>query len=496
MSASTLSYMRVRSAPVHESASTFSSRRGAQWFVVPLALVLSGCAGLDFEATLARTNQDTASFTDGAVALAQTPAQASERALQTTRLLAQPLQQSDAVQLALVNSPALQALLAQRWADAAALAQTGRIANPVLSLEQARLGDELEIGRRLSFGLLELLTLPQRQARAARALEAAQVQLSAEVVDQVTLVRQAWVRAVAAQQTLIYVQQVNAVAHSSAELARRMQAVGNFNTLQRARQHAFYAEASGQWALAQHSALAAREALVRVLGLDDAQAAQLRLPERLGPLPEVPRSPQEVGQTAQEQRLDVRMAQAALSAALQAQGLGDITSLTDIELGVRRDTVFDNAALTQGTRQGTEISFRLPLLDGGDLYRTALGAQSLALAQRLQATLREASSGLREGYSAYRTAYDLARHYRDEVLPLRKTIADENLLRYNGMLIGVFELLADTKDQIATVQAAIAAEQQFWLADAALQAAQVGRPTTAALAAPAAKSPGAGDAAH
>jgi len=468
----------------------------ARWFAVPLALVLSGCASLDFEATLARTNQDTASFTQSALALAQTPAQASERTQHAARLLAQPLQQSDAVQLALVNSPALQALLAQRWADAAALTQTGRIANPALTLEQSRLGDEFEIGRRLSFGLLDLLTLPQRQARAARALEAAQIQLSAEVVDQVTQVRQAWVRAVAAQQTLVYAQQVNTVAHSSAELARRMHAVGNFNTLQRARQHAFYADASGQWALARHNALAAREALVRALGLDDAQAAQLRLPDRLPVLPEVPLSPQQVGQTAQSQRLDVRMAQAALAAALQAQGLGDITSLTDIELGVRRDTVFDNAAGTQASRQGTEISLRLPLLDGGELRRTALSAQSLALAQRLQATLREASSGLRESYSAYRTAYDLARHYRDEVLPLRKTIADENLLRYNGMLIGVFELLADTKDQIATVQAAISAEQQFWLADAALQAAQIGRPTTTALGALAGPKAGAGDAAH
>ncbi len=472
------------------------SRRDAWWFAVPLALALSGCASLDFDATLARTNQDTASFTQGALRVAQTPAQVSERAQHASRLLAQPLQQSDAVQLALVNSPSLQALLAQRWADAAALAQTGRIGNPVLSLEQARLGDELEIGRRLSFGLLDLLTLPQRQARAARAMEAAQIQLSAEVVDQVTLVRQAWVRAVGAQQSLVYAQQVNTVAQSSAELARRMQAVGNFNTLQRARQHALYADASSQWALAQHNTVAAREALVRALGLDDAQAAQLRLPERLPALPEAPRAAQEVGQTAQVQRLDVRMAQAALAAALQGQRLGDITSLTDIEMGVRSDTVFDNAALTQGTRQGTEISFRLPLLDSGDLHRTALSAQTLALAQRLQATLREASSGLRESYWTYRTAYDLARHYRDEVLPLRKTIADENLLRYNGMLIGVFELLADAKDQIATVQAAIAAEQQFWLADAALQAAQIGRPSTAALGALAGPSAGAGDAAH
>ena len=62
----------------------------------------------------------------------------------------------------------------------------------------------------------------------------------------------------------------------------------------------------------------------------------------------------------------------------------------------------------------------------------------------------------------------MSKHYRDEVVPLRKLISEENVLRYNGMLIGVFELLADTRDQVSSVIAAIAAEQQFWLTDAAL----------------------------
>jgi hypothetical protein len=463
------------------SAHAFPLGVAGRVLLVVCALALAGCASLDFEAALARTNQDAASLTQGSLVLAQTAAQREVRASQATRLLAQPLDQAGAVQLALANSPALQALLAERWSELATLAQSGRIANPNLSLEQSTLGAELEIGRRLSLGLLDLLTLPQRQERAARAQDLAQLQLSAEVVDRLTLVRQAWVRAVAAQQSLIYAQQVNTLAHSSAELARRMQAVGNFNTLQRARQHAFYAQASGQWALAQHNALAAREDLVRALGLDDAQAAQLRLPERLPTLPDAPRGPPAIAQPALAQSLDVRLAQAALAASLQAQGLNDLTSLTDVELAVRRDTVFDNDAGTQSARHGIELSVRVPLFDSGDLRRTALSAQSLALAQRMQATLRAASSGLRASYSAYRTAYDLARHYRDEVLPLRKTIADENLLRYNGMLIGVFELLSDTKEQIAGVQAAIDAEQQFWLADAALQAAYLGRPSVAAL---------------
>jgi hypothetical protein len=37
--------------------------------------------------------------------------------------------------------------------------------------------------------------------------------------------------------------------------------------------------------------------------------------------------------------------------------------------------------------------------------------------------------------------------------------------------------LADTRDQISSVQAAINAYQQFWLADAALAASMIGKPT-------------------
>ncbi len=59
---------------------------------------------------------------------------------------------------------------------------------------------------------------------------------------------------------------------------------------------------------------------------------------------------------------------------------------------------------------------------------------------------------------------------------MRKLISEENVLRYNGMLIGVFELLADTRDQIASVIASINAQQQFWLADAALSSSLIGKP--------------------
>ena len=65
-------------------------------------------------------------------------------------------------------------------------------------------------------------------------------------------------------------------------------------------------------------------------------------------------------------------------------------------------------------------------------------------------------------------------------MPLKARIAEENLLRYNGMLIGVFELLADAREQVGSVNAAIEATRDYWVADTALQLALAG------------KSPGAG----
>ena len=158
-----------------------------------------------------------------------------------------------------------------------------------------------------------------------------------------------------------------------------------------------------------------------------------------------------------------------------------MNSFTDIELTARRNTKFDNAAGTSSSARGYELALRLPIFDWGGMQRDAFNARTLAAANQLEAVTRSAGSNLRESYSAYRAAHDVARHYRDEVLPLRKVISDENQLRYNGMLIGVFELLADYRDQVETVIAAIDAEQQFWLADAAMQASLIGRPTSTTL---------------
>lgn len=445
--------------------------------LVVLALsgaLLAGCASVDSGALLERTNADTESVTGGKLQLAQTEAERATRRELAQQLLQQPLSQAAAVQLALANSPALQTLLAEGWRDQANAVQGGRIPNPLFQFSRLRIGGELELERTLSFGLLDLLLLPRRQQVAQQQVEQAQLMLSGQVVQQVGQVRQAWVRAVAAQQSLTYANQVLESAEASAELARRMQAAGNFSKLMRARQQVFYADAASQLASARHNLTATREQLVRLLGLDSTQAAQLQLPDRLPDLPDAPRAANEVAQAASGKRLDIRLAQAALTSSASAQSLNLPSTLFDVELGLRHDTTF--ADDQKNTGRGYEISVRLPLFDAGDARRAAFNAQTLAMLNQLEHTARSAASLLRERYSGYRTGYDLARHYRDEVVPLRQAIVDEQVLRYNGMIGGVFELLADSRAQINAVLAAIMAQQQFWLAEAELQGAILGSP--------------------
>jgi outer membrane protein TolC len=441
-----------------------------------LALALSGCASTAIDGNIT-TAQDVAQQRLGAeLRWLTTEAARDDARAEVDRLLQQPLSADDAVRIALAHSPAVQAMLYESAAASAQATQAARLPNPVFSFERLVRDEggerDLDIGRMLGVSVFDLLLLPARLRLADFRQQQLRLQLANDVVQSVLEARNAWVRAVAAEQSLRYFEQVKASADASAELARRMQAVGNFSKLQRAREQAFAADAVAQLARGRQSAVGTREALVRALGLNPGQAQSLKLPDRLPDLPATPRDEQAVLQTAIDQRLDVRMAKAELAFAARNQGLTRVTSFVNgfHVAGVR------NSETGREPQKGYELELPLPLFDVGEAHRAGAQAGHMAALHRAAQLGVEAASQVRETYAAYRAAYDVAKHYRDEVVPLRRAIADENLLRYNGMLIGVFELLADAREQIGSVVQAIDAQRDHWLADAAVQAALIGKP--------------------
>jgi outer membrane protein TolC len=381
------------------------------------------------------------------------------------RLLANELAAGDAVQIALLNNPGLQASYSELGVAEADLVQAGRIGNPRFSYLRTTHAGERKLEWALTFPIIDLLTIPLRTKIEDRRFALAKVEAGRRVLEVAAETRRTYYQAVAAQETARYLAQVKDAAEAAAELARRMARAGNVPRVAEMREQVFYAEAVAQLARARQAALAERERLTRLMGLFGDEV-RFRLPERLPDLPGSAPELKDAEQTAVAQRLDIQAARRESEGLAESLGLTKATRFVNaLELGPAR-TRED----PEPWKSGYELSLEIPIFDWGAAKVARAEATYMRSVQRIAETAVNARSEVRESYSAYVTAYETARHYRDEIVPLRKKISEESLLRYNGMLISVFELLADAREQVGAVNGAIEALRDYWVADAELQA--------------------------
>ncbi|MBN8758010.1 MAG: TolC family protein [Variovorax sp.] len=433
------------------------------------ALVLAGCASLSSDGGSA----DVQALTSGNPLMAGATAQRAPDDASRKRigeLLAQPLDAEAAVRIALVNSPRVQDAFATLQLSDADRVQAASLPNPVFAISRLTEGSEREIERMLSFNVVGLLTLPWQARWAGQRHESAKLQAAQSVLVLAADTRRAWVRAVAAQQSVAYLRDAKEAAEAGAELAHRMAKAGNWSTLQRTREQLLLADASAQLARAEQAAVASREQLTRLLGLSGGDTAYT-LPDRLPPLPKAAPELGDVQALALRDRLDVRSATAQNTAVASSLGLTHATSVINaMELGVVRNTKFDNGAdRSRSTKRGFELDLPIPIFDWGQARNGRAEALYLQSAARVRDVGVLAASEAREAWQGWNTAYAIARRYRDEVLPLRKQVNEEMVLRYNGMLASVWELLGETRASVLAVNAGIEAQRDFWLADTDLQ---------------------------
>lgn len=430
----------------------------AAGLVLVSTLILTGCAGFSPDGGLERVSSLTRERTGSGV-----QRDSEEGQSRVNALLATDLTSDSAVQIALLNNKRLQAALADLGVAEADLVQAGRLRNPRLSVGRLSGDGVTEIDRAVMFDLAGLLTMPLRRAIEERRFGQAQLQTALQVVRLATDTRRAYFQAVAAEQSLTYMRQAAQASEASAELAQRMAGVGNWSKLDQTREQVFHVEVTAQLARAEHHARASRERLLRLMGLTG-ERTQLRLPDRLPALPEKPELPADIESVAINRRLDIQAAKMETDHTARTLGLTRATRFVNVlEAG------YQNASQTGEPRSdGYEVELSLPLFDWGTARTRRAEAIYMRSLMRTADIAVQARSEVREYYSAYRTSFDVSRRYRDEIVPLRKRVSEEVLLRYNGMLISVFELLADARSQIASVNAAIEAQRDFWIADTEL----------------------------
>jgi outer membrane protein TolC len=202
-----------------------------------------------------------------------------------------------------------------------------------------------------------------------------------------------------------------------------------------------------------------------------------QLPERLPDLPKTPDELPDIERTAMQQRLDLQAMKTRTDGLSKQLGLTKVTRFIDVlELGPAR--VLEGRR-SEPYKKGFEIAFEVPLFDWGSSRVARAEAIYMQSVNELAAVAVDARSEVRESYFRYRSNYDIAKHYRDEIVPIRKRILDENQLRYNGMLVSVFDLLSEARSQVVSVNSYIESLRDFWLAQSDMEMSLIGKPTFA-----------------
>src|SRR5271165_3081197 len=382
------------------------------------ALTLSGCATFSKDGGFDLVAAQTRAYLHEDVHWPRTLEEQAKVDAQVAERLAHGLSAEDAVQIALLNSRGLRACFEELGVSEADLVQSGRLPNPQFTLRHAGAADQYDVEETLSFNVLWLITAPYARKIEKHRFAQAQSAAVIAVVQVANDTRQAYFAAVAARESVRYLEQVKSAAVAGDELARRMVAAGNWNLLDQAREQRFYTD-----------------------------AAQVIL----------------------QNRIDLRLMRMQLDELAQRLRLTKATRFINVlDAGPAR---VRQGAASQPYERGYQVSLEIPLFDGGGTReRRAQALYSQAVDRFAQAAI-DARAQIREAYAAYRAAFDIAKQQRDEVVPARKAVAEQNLLRYNASLISIFDLLSDARGQIASIDDYIQSVRDFWMAKSELDTA-------------------------
>ncbi|RUT82819.1 MULTISPECIES: TolC family protein [unclassified Mesorhizobium] len=373
-----------------------------------------------------------------------------------------------AVQVALLNNKGLQAAYAEIGLSAADVWQEGMLVNPTISVGTIGIDPVRTIEGAVASNILALMTRQRRVAVADTRFRQAQLRAAEETLRLAADTRRAWINAVSARESVSYLNQAQAAADAASELAQKLGETGAFTKTGQAREHVFYAEITGQAAEARLAARAAKEELTRLMGLWGPDV-DYSVPDTLPALPKGAKAKRAIEGEALKNRVDLEIAKLELEALAKSHGLTEVTRyVTDLELlsGVEVEREESEEDGTETSVSPTlELEFVIPIFDTGKARMRKAELAYMQAANRMAEKAINIRSEARSAYDAYRSTYDIARHYRNSVVPLRTKIEAESVLTYNGMITNTFELLADTRAKISSIMLSLNAKRNFWLAD-------------------------------
>lgn len=377
-------------------------------------------------------------------------------------LLASGLTRTGAIAIALVNNPALQATYEELGISQADMVQAGLLKNPTLGgsvgFPITALG-AIEYEFSLVQDIVDLITRSWRVDIAEQQFKANTFRVAQQALETVVEVNRAFVTFQAELEVEKLVRQTLEGAEGAHLLAEKQFTAGNTTDLALARQRAAYARLQLELTQAEVRVETDREHLTRLLGLWG-KRSQWTVS---GPLAELPASdalPEHPEAVAIRQRLDLAAARLEAEVLGQVIGLARSTRLFGrVEIGGHYHRDADGPQLV-----GPSFSLELPIFDQRQAYIARLEAQQASASRRVSALAVDARSKVREGVLSLKSTRAMASYLATAVVPLEDKIVEQSQLHYNGMLLGLYELIATQRESLEARRSAVIARRDYWIA--------------------------------
>lgn len=389
------------------------------------------------------------------------------------QLLSQPLSAEQAVQVALLNNPQLQATYEEIGIAQAQLVQAGLLSNPVFDFTPrwpTKSGLRFSYEANVVADFLDLLLMPLHKRMAEANLLAAQMRVSHEVIETATGVRRTYYQLVAARQMAEMQRTVADAADASADAAQALRTAGNLTELAVAQEQTQAAQARLDWAAAQAEADQLREELAARMGLwgvHDQWSIADRLPD---PPAGEDFSAGELESLAVANRLDLAAAKQEITSLAQEAGLTN-ASRFPFSVGAYAEKEPEPHG---ATLLGPSFELTLPLFDQGQGWLAEVKARWRRATAAYASMAVQVRSEIRRAELQLTTTRARARFYRQRMLPLQQQVVEQTQLQYNAMQIGVFDLLRARHEQMESGGEYVRSLREYWIARAELERAAGG----------------------
>jgi len=382
------------------------------------------------------------------------------------------LTQTAAIDIALLNNPRLQEAYEELGVSQADVVQAGLLRNPSIGAHVAFpvRGNGDEVSFSLVQDFLDVFMLPLRKRIATEQFTVEVLRVAQKALETVADVQKEFADVEAGTALLAYRRTVIEATSGAAELSREQYSAGNLSELRHTTQMVSYEQAALDLGRDELELFRHRERLNRLLGLWGARA-DWTLAEELPPLPASEPPLDHLESLAIRRRFDVDAARKRRLLMANAVALARSSRLVG-----RLDVGVDAHQDADGPRVlGPFLILELPIFDQRQALIARLEAQEREAARRLAAVSVDARSEVRIARAELIAARRIAERYQSAILPMRDKVVDESQLFYNGMLLGLYQLIDVKREQVEAHAQYIASIRDYWMARADLERAVGGQ---------------------